>query len=146
MFIRRTEYERRLKEARDASLLATRVSMEEFGATVEKIAQQAVNRAETRALAAERTLTEERKQHSQELRHFASMFLRREKSYPLPPTKEEKAEAQAEAEEQRKQPIPLTDIEISMRDANRREAARCGISEEQADRDFQSKILGQMTE
>lgn len=109
-----------------------------------QILSEALAKAEARAESAESALAEERRENRRTERHWASMFLRREKSLPLPLTANEKIEAQAKVEEQRKQPIPLTDIQQAMRDANRREAARFGVSEEDADRDFERKILKQM--
>lgn len=144
MWISRRKYEQRISEARDEAVAGLRTSMEGFGASVQKIANDAIARAEARAEAAESSLREERRQHTRDMRHVMSMFLRREKTFPLPMTKEEKAEVKAEAEEIRKTPPPLTPLQVSMRDANRKEAARFGIAEEEADRDFEQKILSQM--
>lgn len=93
--------------------------------------------AEARALAAEAALALERRDNRQQERHWASMFLRREKSLPLPPTAAEKAEA-AEAKENQGPP-PLTDVEIAMMVANRLDAAAVGIPSEQADGDWMKK-------
>jgi hypothetical protein len=110
-----------------------------------QILTEQLARAEARADAAEAALARERAENRTTERHLVSMWLRHNKSLPLPPTSTEKAEAQAKVEEQKKQPIPLTEIEVAMRDANRREAAQYGISEEQADKDFQQRILNRMT-
>jgi hypothetical protein len=155
MFIRRAKYEQRIRDAVDEALATCRSGHGEFASTAQRIATEqtaqvrafaaeAINRAEARTAAAESTLQQERQQHHRDMRHVMSMFLRREKTIPLPPTKEEKAEARTEAEEQKKQPVPLTDVQIAMRDANRREAARYGVSEDDADKDFEEKILKQM--
>lgn len=117
-----------------------------FFKTQIQILTEQLAKAEARAAAAELALAEERLQNRRDLRHFASMWLRHNKSLPLPLTLEDKAEAQAKAEDRNNQPVPLTEIEIAQRDANRREAARFGVSEEEADRDFHQKILGRMTE
>lgn len=114
-------------------------------AELRRILEQ-VKAAETRATAAESALANERKENRQSERHFASMWLRHQKSLPLPKTAAEKEEAKAEAEETREQPISLTDVQRSMRDANRREAAKFGKSQEEADADFEREFLNQMVE
>ena len=157
IFLTRSKYEQRLKAAIEEALAACRAGHEEMAATVQRIAkdeitrvreaaEQSISQANARVTVVEATLCREREQYMKDMRHVMSMFLRREKTMPLPATKEEKAEAKAEAEEQKKQPQPLTDVQIAMRDANRREAARFGVSEEDADRDFEQKILKQMME
>lgn len=105
-----------------------------------------VKAAEARASVAESALAEERKENRREIRHFASMWLRHNKSLALPPTADEKAETKAEVEERKNEPIPLTDVQVSMRDANRREAAKHGISQEDADRDFEREFLNNLME
>lgn len=105
---------------------------------------EALAKAEARAEDAESALARERSENRTTERHLVSMWLRHNRSLPLPPTPTEKAEAQAKVEEQKNQPVPLTDVQVAMRDANRREAARFGVSEEDADRDFEQKILSQM--
>jgi len=145
MWISRRKYEQRIREAHDTAVISLGVSMKEFGASVEKIASDAISRAEARAAAAESTLREERERHTRDMRHVMSMFLRREKTFPLPMTKEEKAEVKAEAEEARKTPPPLTPLQVSMREANRRDAAQYGETVEQADERFM-KSLHIMTE
>jgi hypothetical protein len=111
-----------------------------------QILTEALAKAEARADRAEAALAEERRENRRAERHFASMWLRHNKSLPLPPSLEEKAETQAKAEEQKKQPVPLTEVQQAMRDANRRHAAEYGVSQEDADRDFEQKILKQMME
>lgn len=103
---------------------------------VRRILEQ-VKAADVRASAAEAALAVERRERMADVRHVISQFLRREKTFPLPKTVEEKAEAKVEADEIKDQPIPLTDVQLAMRDANRREAAKHGISEEDADKDFE---------
>lgn len=104
--------------------------------------------AEARATAAESALALERKGNRQseresrtELRHFASMWLRSNRSLPLPKTAEEKEEAKVEAQKASEQPIPLTDLQLAMRDANRKEAAKFGKTQEEADKDFVREFL-----
>lgn len=109
-----------------------------------QLLSEALAKAEKRAEAAETALAEERLQNRRDLRHFASMWLRHNRSLPLPPTLEEKAEADARIEEQANQPPLLTDVELAMRDANRRDAAAHGVSEEDADRDFTQRVLKRM--
>jgi hypothetical protein len=111
-----------------------------------QILTEQLAKAEARAEAAESALAEERRENRRAERHMASMWLRHNRSLPIPPTAQERAETTAKIEEQRNQPVPLSDIELAMRDANRREAALHGISEEQADRDFQHRILNRMTD
>lgn len=105
-----------------------------------------VKAAEARATAAESALAIERKENRQSERHFASMWLRHNRSLPLPKTVAEKQDAKAEVEEQKNQPIPLTDVQIAMRDANRREAAKWGKTQEEADADFEREFLNLMME
>ena len=100
-----------------------------------------VKAAEARATAAESALALERKENRQSEKHFASMWLRHHKSLPLPKTAEEKLEEKAEVEQQRQQPIPLTDVQLAMREANRRAAAMVGKSQEEADADFEREFL-----
>lgn len=113
-------------------------------AELRRILEQA-KAAEARSLAAESALALERRENRQSEKHFASMWLRHNRSMPLPKTTEEKEEAKVEAQKASEQPIPLTDVQISMRDANRLEAARHGISQEDADRDFE-KYMSEMME
>lgn len=120
---------------------AKRLNRERDGQTVAIVAK-----AEDRALAAESALTLERAENRRAERHWASMFLRREKSFPLPPTAEEKEEAKAEVEEARNQPLPLTEVQTAMRAANRIEAAKWGKSQEEADADFEREFLNQMVD
>jgi hypothetical protein len=105
-----------------------------------------VKAAEARALAAESALAVERRERMADVRHVVSQFLRREKTFPLPPTAEEKAEAKVEAEEIKSQPVPLTEVQLAMREANRKDAAARGISQEDADRDFEKYMLDLMDE
>lgn len=111
-----------------------------------QILTEQLAKAEARAEAAEIALAHERDQRMADVRHIMSMWLRHSRSLPLPPTIEEKAEASAKTEAEKNAPRPLTDVEVAMRDANRRAAAAAGIDEEQADRDFEAKILNRMME
>lgn len=101
-------------------------------AEVRRILEQ-VKAAEARALAAETALATERRERMADVRHVMSMFLRREKTFPLPPTAEEKAEAKEETKQD--QPPPLTDVQIAQREAYRM-ARPDGVSQEEADEVF----------
>lgn len=114
--------------AAEAVLAAERVFAEERRESLKSALAERMRAYE--AAAAERT--ENRRQE----RHLTSMWLRHQKTFPLPPTAEEKAEAKEEAEEAEKRPPKLSDVEIAMREANRRDAALIGISAEDADKDF----------
>lgn len=114
--------------AAEAALASERVFAEERRESLKLALAEKMQAYE--AVAIERT--ENRRQE----RHLTSMWLRHQKSYPLPPTAEEKAEAKVEAEEAQKRPIPFTDVEFAMMEANRRDAALIGISAEDADKDF----------
>lgn len=112
---------------------------------IRRILEQA-KAAEARALAAESALAVERKERMSDVRHVLSMWLRSAKTFPLPATVEEKEQAKAEAEEKKNEPPILTDVQLAMRDANRREAARYGKTQEEADADFEREFLNQMME
>lgn len=113
-------------------------------AELRRILEQ-VKAADVKVLAAESALALERRENRQQERHFASMWLRHNKSLPLPKTADEKEEAKVEAEEAKNQPQTLTDVQLAMREANRKEAARHGISPEDADKDFE-KYMAEMME
>lgn len=124
MFIRRSEYQRLVSEA----ALALHVP-----------------KLELRAERAEDTLAKEREIHQQEIRHWASMFLRREKTYPLPPTADEKVEQQAEkAQRQQQQPPTLNADQVARRDAVRQWAKQNGLTEEEADKSFMAQLSMQV--
>lgn len=95
-------------------------------------------KAESRAERAEAALTAERESRMRDVRHVLSAWLRHEKAAPLPPTAGEKAEA-AEAKE-KQGPPPLTEVQIAMRDANRKDAAQYNISAEEADELFMKQL------
>jgi hypothetical protein len=99
-----------------------------------------VPKLELRAESAESTLAKEREIHQQEIRHWASMFLRREKTYPLPPTADEKVEAQAEKVQRQSQPPTLNADQLARREAVRGYARQEGKTEEEADRSFMASI------
>lgn len=105
-----------------------------------------LEKADARVLRAETELAIERREGTRAIRHFASMWLRHQRSMPLPKTAEEKKEAKAEAKEKDDQPPILTDVQLAMRDANRIEAARFGKTQEEADADFEREFLNQMME
>lgn len=98
-------------------------------------------KAEARAEKSEAALTAERENRMRDVRHVLSAWLRHEKAFPLPKTLEE----ETKTEEKQEQPVLLTDVQLAMRDANRKEAARHGISQEDADRDFE-KYMSEMME
>lgn len=99
-----------------------------------------------RVIKLEAQLESERAENRKSERHLVSMWLRHNKSLPLPKTVDEKEEAKVEAEDKKDQPPQLTDVQLAMRDANRLEAARVGISQEEADRDFEKYLAQQTTE
>lgn len=146
MFISRRKYAARIQQAINETVEVMREQSADHIADIRKIANEEVAQANRRAEDAMRLLSEERQQHSRDLRHFASMWLRHNKSLPLPPTPSEKAEAKAEAEAAKNEPPPLTPVEVAMREANRRDAAAHGKTQEEADRDFYQKVLGRMME
>jgi hypothetical protein len=125
MFIRRSAYERLVSEA----ALAVHVP---------KLA--------LRAESAESTLARERKIHQQEIRHWASMFLRREKTWPLPPTADEKVEAQVERQQRQSQPPTLNADQLARREAVRQWAKQNGFSGEDADKSFMAQLSTQIDE
>jgi hypothetical protein len=104
-----------------------------------------VPKLELRAESAESTLAKEREIHQQEIRHWASMFLRREKTYPLPPTADEKVEAQVERQQRQSQPPTLNADQLARREAVRLWAKTNGFSEEDADKSFMAQ-LGMQTD
>lgn len=65
----------------------------------------------------EADLASERRERMQDVRHILSMWLRHEKTYPLPPSEAEKVEAKAEAEEAKKRPPILDEIVQAKRKA-----------------------------
>lgn len=104
-----------------------------------------IKSADIRARDAEVMLLEERKENRRAERHWASMWLRHSKSFPLPKTVAEKSELPAdEVRGKRESTDHLTDVQIAMRDANRIEAARFGKTQEEADADFEREFLSQM--
>lgn len=109
-----------------------------FGDTA--LLREQLKAAEVRATAAEAALVLERRDNRQQERHWASMFLRREKSLPLPPTSAEKVEAKIQAEEAAKRPPELDDVLLAKRNANRVHAAGFGYSQEEADEMFMKNI------
>lgn len=125
MWLSRKDYERLVSEA--------------------ALAQQ-VSKMELRAESAEATLAKEREIHQHEIRHWASMFLRREKTYPLPPTAGEKTEAQIERQQRQSQPPKLTADQEARLAAVRAYAKQEGRTEEEADRAFMAQIGIQVEE
>jgi hypothetical protein len=103
-----------------------------------------VPKLELRAEQAEATLAREREIHQQEIRHWASMFLRREKTYPLPATPAEKAATQAERAERAAQPLRLTEDQLARREAARQWAKTNGLTEEEADKAFMAQLATQV--
>lgn len=102
-----------------------------------------VRKAEARAAAAESALARERKDRMGDVRHVVSQFLRREKTYPLPPTAEEKAEVQEKLANQ--PPPPLTADQLARREALRQWAKTNGFTQKEADERF-TETMNQMME
>lgn len=96
-------------------------------------------KSEARAERAEAALIAEREARMRDVRHVLSAWLRHERAPSLPPTAGEKAESQATAEEARKNPV-LTEVQISMRDAIRKEAIGLGYTKEDADDRFMRNL------
>jgi hypothetical protein len=103
-----------------------------------------VPKLELRAEQAETTLAREREIHQQEIRHWASMFLRREKTYPLPLTPDEKTQMKAERAERAAQPPRLTEDQLARREAARQWAKTNGLTEEEADKAFMTQLATQV--
>lgn len=103
-----------------------------------------IPKLEQRAEAAEAALAKERSENSADLRHFASMWLRKNGSYPLPKTADEKAEAKAERAERANQPPVLSADQLARRDAVRLWAKNNGYTEEEADKKFMAQLHEQV--
>lgn len=172
MWIKRSEYERLVSEAAlavhvpklelraeeaEAAIIAIRSEVMRAMDDAEALHQQqqseasalvaaAQSKADERVRIAEEMLTVERRENRRAERHWASMFLRREKTYPLPPTKEEKAEAKAERVERASAPLTLNGDQVARRDAVRLWAKQNGFSEEDADKSFMSQLSLQVDE
>lgn len=117
----------------------------------EQLVQQAaqaelVSAATARAEVAERALADERRQATTDLRHLISMWLRREKTYPLPATQEEKAEKVAEREQRQTQPPRLNADQQARLDASVAWGLQNGFTKEQAEKAFMSQLTSQMDE
>lgn len=125
MWLKRESYERLVARAAQSEFLA---------------------KAEARAEAAESALAIERQENSKAQRHLVSMFLRREKTYPLPATAEEKAEAKAEQQAKRNEPPQLTPDLVARREAVRQYARQNGQTVEEADKAFMAQIGIQVDE
>lgn len=145
MWISRREHERQLQQAEEDAEATIDNIRSEVGKALEQAetiiakreteASAAVAKAEQRTASAEAMLLTERKENRRAERHWASMFLRREKTFPLPPTAEEKAEAKEEAEEANAQPPLLTEVQLAQREAYRM-ARPDGVTQEEADEVF----------
>jgi hypothetical protein len=98
-------------------------------------------KAEQRALDAEAALTAEREARMRDVRHVLGMWLRHERSVPLPPTSEEKAELQAERENRKPQ---LSADQLARRDAVRQWAKVNGFSQDEADEKFAETMTQMM--
>lgn len=105
--------------------------------------EQRLAAAERRAEVAEAALATERKERMADVRHVLSQWLRHERTYPLPPTAEEKAEKKAERANV--PPPTLTADQLARRQAVRDWAKREGLSQEDADKAFMAQ-LGQQVE
>lgn len=104
-----------------------------------------VPKLELRAETAEQALAREREENSRAQRHWASMWLRHQKTYPLPPTKEEKAEAKADKAE-RDTPPPLTADQKARLQAAIEWGKRNGFTKEQAEAAFMAQAAQQVDE
>lgn len=126
-------------EAAEARALVAEAALEaERSLTAERRGQLASAHAER--LRVIDAAAAERKEHRQAERHLVSMWLRSQRSNPLPPTAEEKAQAKIEAEEEKEKPPVLSDVQTAMRDANRLDAARHNVSQEEADELFMKNL------
>lgn len=125
MWLRRSIYERLVSEA----ALAVHVP-----------------KLELRAEQAEAALVRERNDRISEVRHVLSMFLRREKTYPLPATETEKVEARVEQQQRQSQLPRLTPDQEARLAAIREYAKQEGITQEEADRKFMASIGIQVDE
>jgi len=105
-----------------------------------------VPKLELRAEAAEKALAQEREENRRSERHWASMWLRHQKTYPLPPTKEEKAEAKAEKDERDNQPPKLTPDQQARLAAVREWGLKNGFTEEQVNQKFMATLGQQVDE
>lgn len=123
MWISRTDYERLVAEA----ALALQVP-----------------KLELRAEQAELALASEREQRMRDVRHVLSMFLRREKAFPLPPTATEKAEAKAEKEQKVSEPPKLNEDQQARLNAAIEWGQRNGFTEEEARKSFMAQLNTQV--
>lgn len=122
MWLKREQYERLVSE----SALALQVP-----------------KLELRVERAEDALTKEREVHQQEIRHLVSMWLRRNGSYPLPSTPDEKAEAKAEKQAQREQPPKLNEDQLAQLKAAIAWGQQNGFTEEESTRSFMAQLVSQ---
>jgi hypothetical protein len=145
MWISRREYNRRILQAEEDAKATIESIRSEVAKALEQAegliakreaeATTAIAKSEQRVAIVESMLLTERRENRRAERHWASMFLRREKTFPLPPTAEEKAEAKQEAEEEKKKPLKLDEIQEAQREAIRRNRPE-GVTEEEADQIF----------
>ena len=148
MWIKRSEYERLLQSEASAQAAVAEIraavaaSLEE----AERVCAELITKAEARTEKAEAALVVERQENRRAERHWASMFLRREKTYPLPPTKEEKAEATAEKEQRANEPPKLTPDQEARKAAAIAWGIRNGFTEEQAEQSFMAQLSQQVDE
>ena len=105
-----------------------------------------VPKLELRAEAAEKALASEREENRRSERHWASMWLRHQKTYPLPPTKQERAEAKAEKAERDGQPPRLTEDQQARLKASIDWGKRNGFTQEQAEAAFMAQLGQQVDE
>lgn len=105
-----------------------------------------VPKLEVRAEAAEAALVKERDSRIAEVRHVVSMLLRREHTYPLPPTAEEKSDKQTERDLRQAQPARLNPDQQARLDASVAWGLQNGFTKEQAEKAFMSQLATQMDE
>lgn len=138
MWLRRADYNRLLE---DLAAARERASFAE--SSFQSATKCIKDDTDARVLRAEDALADERRAYSRDVRHFASMWLRHQKSLPLPKTAEEKADA---VTEQAAHKPELNEVQLAMREANRREAAKHGVDQEQADADFEKYAASNLIE
>lgn len=114
--------------------------------TVSSLLSEQLVKAEARAIAAEAALVVERRERIAEVRHILSMALRRNGTYPLPPTETEKVEVEAVKRQRLDQPPKLTADQEARLAAVREYAKANGFTEEEAYNSFMSQLGAQVEE
>lgn len=107
---------------------------------------QHVPKLELRAETAEAALVAEREQRMRDVRHVLSMWLRHERSSPLPATATERDEAKAERARRASEPIELNADQLARREAVREWGKQHGFTQEEADQSFMAQLQTQVDE